>query len=189
MAYIYRYINLEKREVCYIGKVTKDKTDTVDPLSNRHRQHKGENWYKEIGDENILLQYIECSHTDADILETWLINFYGATGQLVNIAKMNWGKSSIDLYPVFGGRWRNFGQNRYKNREAVYNMLVPIADTLLGCSEDLEYHLDFELEIFCHKVKSVAKDLEKTYRLSSYDMQDDFLRIATKQNDDTKTSG
>ena len=189
MAYIYRYIDLEKREVCYIGKVTKDKTDTVDPLSNRHRQHKGENWYKEIGDENILLQYIECSHTDADILETWLINYYGVTGQLVNMAKMNWGESSIDLYPVFGGRWRNFGQNRYKNREEIYNMLLPIANSLFYHSEDLEFHLESALEFFCTEVKSLAKDLGKTYRLSSYDMQDEFLRTATKQNDDEKTSG
>ena len=50
MAYVYRYINLEAKEVVYIGKVTKDHDVGFDPLLNRHRQHRGEKWYKEIGD-------------------------------------------------------------------------------------------------------------------------------------------
>ena len=36
------------------------------------------------------MQFVELdSHTDADILETWLINFYD-TGQLINISKTGW---------------------------------------------------------------------------------------------------
>jgi len=176
MAYIYRYINLEKKEVVYIGKVTKEPALGCDPLLNRHRQHRGEAWYKEIGDENLLLQYIECSHTDADILETWLINYYCSTGQLVNISKMNWGESSMDLYPVFGGRWRNYGQNRRYNENEVHRLLLPLVDSLMRWSEGLEVNLDNYLNEFCDNVRRIAEDLKKTYELSRFDMQDDFKR-------------
>lgn len=180
MAYVYRYINLEKKEVCYIGKVTKDRDIGYEPLFNRHRQHKTEEWYKEIGDKNLLLQYFECSHTDADILETWLINYYCPTGQLVNISKANWGKSEIDLYPVFGGKWRNYGQNREYNSNEVHRMLVPLVDNLMRRTEGLEVNLDSYLNDFCNNVIVIAEDLKKTYDLSRFEMQDDFLRPATK---------
>lgn len=176
MAYVYRYINLKAKEVVYIGKVTKDHDVGFDPLLNRHRQHRGEDWYKEIGDENLLLQYFECSHTDADILETWLINYYCPTGQLVNISKMNWGKSNIDLYPVFGGRWRNYGQNRMYNENEVFNLLAPLANNLIRWTEGLEINLDNYLDEFCDNVRIIAKDLKKTYELSRWDMQEDFKR-------------
>ena len=176
MAYVYRYINLEKKEVVYIGKVTKEQDIGFDPLLNRHRQHRGEQWYKEIGDDNLLLQYFECSHTDADILETWLINYYCETGQLINISKTNWGKSNMDLYPVFGGRWRNYGQNRTYNENEVHRLLLPLVDTLMRQTEGLEVNLNNYLDDFCDNVRMIAKDLKKTYELSRFDMQDDFKR-------------
>ena len=175
-AYVYRYVNLEKLEVCYIGKVTRDKDDKQDPLSNRHKQHKREPWYMEIGDENLLLQYIECSHTDADILETWLINLYGQTGQLINISKMNWGKSSIDLWPVFAGKWITYGRGYYRNQEEVRKMLIPLAENLFNQSEGLLINLDIALESFCDDVKSLSADMKKTYKITGYDAQDDFIR-------------
>lgn len=178
MAYIYRYIDLKKEEVCYVGKITKFKDNWNNPLANRHKQHKGEEWYKDIGDENLLLQYIELdSHTDADILETWLINYYCPTGQLVNKAKMDWGKSNIDLYPVFYGRWRNYGQNKEMNKEKIYAALGPVIDDLLRESNGLEYDLDFALDYFNERVREMATDLRKSYRISRYDAQDDFLRV------------
>lgn len=178
MPYIYRYIDLTTEEVRYIGKVTKDADIGYDPLENRHKQHKGEQWYKDIGDENLLMQYIELSsHTDADILETWLINYYCKTGQLVNKAKMNWGKSNIDLYPVYGGKWRNWGQNRRVNQDMLYKSLLPIVDALIKETEGLEYHLDGALDYFASRVREIACDLRKTYRISRYDSQDDFLRV------------
>lgn len=176
MAYVYRYIDFSKKEVVYIGKVTKEPDLGYDPLRNRHRQHKGESWYKEIGDENLLLQYFECSHTDADILETWLINYYCETGQLVNISKMNWGKSNMDLYPVFNGRWRNYGQNRGYNDNEIHRLLLPLVDSLVRWTEGLEVNLDNYLNEFCDNVKVIANDLKKTYELSRFEMQDDFKR-------------
>lgn len=135
-----------------------------------------------------MLQYIECSHTDADILETWLINLYGETGQLVNISKMGWGKSSIDLYPIYGGKWRNYGQNRGQNAEEIYKMLVPLAENLYKWTEGLEINVENYLDIFCNRVREISKDLKKTYNLSRYDMQDDFLRYIKGDTDDTSTS-
>lgn len=177
MPYIYRYIDLIKHEVCYIGKVTGFKDIYVNPLENRHKQHMREEWYKKIGNENLLLQYIEFdNHTDVDILETWLINYYCHTGQLVNKAKVNWGKSNIDLYPVISGRWRNWGQNRKINRELIMESLIPLVDDLLKQTEGLEYHLDDALDRFCSSVNEIAGDLRKTYKLSRFNTQDDFMR-------------
>ena len=69
MPYIYRYIDIDKEEVIYVGKVTRYKDVGYDPLKNRHEQHCREDWYKNDSD-HIVMQYIELdSHVDADIIE------------------------------------------------------------------------------------------------------------------------
>ena len=98
MAYVYRYIDMNKRECVYVGKVMGDADIFFDPLERRHKQHSYDAWYKEIGGENLLLQFIHVpTHADADILETYFISQYEDTGQLKNKAKVGWGKSGVVL--------------------------------------------------------------------------------------------
>ena len=183
MAFIYRYIDLSKPEVIYIGKVTSPTEkpnideESVEPLRKRDEQHQREDWYKEIGDENIVLQYIVVSHTDADILETWLINYYCKSGQLVNKAKTNWGDSSMDLYPVFGGKWRNYGSNCKVNKDRLH----ALADSLYNRTEGLLLgRLEYELEIFCDEVRKISNKQKANNRLNRWNMQDDFSRSDIK---------
>ena len=139
MPYVYRYIDVTKQEVCYVGKVTHCKDVGYDPLTRRHEQHKREEWYKAIGDQNILFQFIETeSHTDADILETWLINYYCGSGQLVNKGKIEWGKSNIDLNPYISGKWVTYYD--YGTRKALNEKLMSVARRIL--TENWESYIE-----------------------------------------------
>ena len=182
MPYIYRYIDLQKEEVCYVGKVTTyDDNRYETGLGKRHAQHKREEWYKKIGDENLLLQYIQLgNHTDADIFETWLIQYYD-TGQLYNIAKTGWGKSSIDLYSCIFGRWRNFRENAFNNENEIYSQLLYVAEALWKNTEGLCLNVDYALESFCERVKEIQSDLQKAHRISRFDMQEDYKREDKEQ--------
>lgn len=94
MAYVYRYIDIQKKECIYVGIVKKSKDGAYDPLIQRHNQHKyNDAWYKEHGGiGNVAMQFIETeSIGDADILETVYINFYSQTGQLYNKDKADGG--------------------------------------------------------------------------------------------------
>lgn len=114
MSYVYRYINMNNHKCVYIGKVMGDTDIFSDPLKRRHEQHKRDDWYKEIGDENILLQYMYVpTHADADILETYFISQYEDTKQLKNKAKVGWGKSCVIKEKCF--KWNNYLP--YTNRE------------------------------------------------------------------------
>lgn len=178
MPYVYRYIDLQKEEVCYVGKVTtyEDLGTAYNGLVKRHSQHKTDDWYKKIGGENLLLQYIRLeSHTDADIFETWLIQYYD-TGQLYNIAKTGWGKPSIDLSLCIFGKWRNFRQNAFENQEEIYKQLLCISEGLWKQTEGLVFNVDYALNSFNTKVKELQNDLVKAHKISRFDMQEDFKR-------------
>ena len=177
MAYVYRYIDLDKQETVYVGKVTKDNDVGYMPLENRDRQHSREDWYKEIGEDNLLLQYIECSHTDADIYETWLINYYG--DQLINIAKQKWGKSNIDLGILIFGKWRNWGQNRHDMEEMVYKDINELTNILIKSTETFTFDIEYSLQRFCEGVRRIRNRVIKCDRISRINMQDDFLRSKT----------
>lgn len=187
MPYIYRYIDMQKEEVCYIGKVTTyDDYGKIDGLEKRHSQHRREKWYKEIGDENLILQYIKLdNHTDADIFETWLIQYYD-TGQLYNIAKRGWGKSSIDFYSAIFGKWKNFGENYLQNKDKIFKQLSFFSEILWKSTEGLCFNVDYALKCFCENIKVLESDLQKAHKFSRFDMQDDFLREVPKQSDNAK---
>lgn len=177
MPYIYRYIDIEKEEVVYVGKVTryKDCQAAYDPLRNRHEQHCREKWYKD-NEDNLVMEWIEVENPcDADILETWLINFYD-TGQLVNKAKVGWGKSSIDLWPVVSGRWTVYGKGYSMNDDSVRKLANDLVISLSKWTEGYTVNLDSNLDYFVEKVKGIRKEWAKAQRLSRYDAQDLFLR-------------
>ena len=134
----------------------------------------------------MLLQYIELdNHTDADIFETWLIQYYD-TGQLYNKAKTGWGKSSIDLYSRIFGRWRNFRGSSRNNQQEIYSQLLYVAEVLWNNTNGLFFNVDYALKNFCDRVKEIQSDLQKAHRISRFDMQDDFLREVPKQSDNAK---
>ena len=175
MAYIYRYIDLKKEEVVYIGKVTKSgEIWALETLARRHEQHSRENWYKEIGEDNIIMQYIELeSHTDADIYETWLINYYGSTGQLVNKGKMGWGKSKLDMYPLIFGKWRNYSANL----DDIESQLTLFAESLYRMTEGLRENVENGLKYFDERVRTLRINVEKADKMSRFDQQNEFLRM------------
>lgn len=176
MAYIYRYIDLCKQEVCYIGKVTKD---GIDNLYKRHSQHKRESWYLERGGvENIVCQYIETkTHADADIFETYLISFYD-TGQLENRAKTGWGKPSIDLFDEIFGRWRCL--SRRERRDGLRDEVAALVAMIDKESEGLLYNVEGCLNMFNARIRELAKEINASYRLSRMEEQSDFLRYVPR---------
>ena len=174
MAYVYRYIDLDKGEVVYVGKVTKHKDYKYDPLRLRHEQHMREDWYK--AGKNIVMQYVELnSHADADILETWLINYYDAD-QLVNKSKTGWGKCSFDLSSLLFGRWRTFGLNTGSNEDEATRIVSDMVRVLFKYSEGLNYNLDRQIEMMNDQIRHIAEEKRRAYLLSRFDSQEDYKR-------------
>lgn len=175
MPYIYRYIDIDKEEVVYVGKVTRYKDVGYDPLRNRHEQHCREDWYKNDSD-HIVMQYIELdSPVDADIVESWLINFYD-TGQLINKAKTGWGKSKLDLYTLICGRWRTFGLNSGMREDSIEELISSLVLQLKKYTEGFTVNIDSNLTYFCNEVKRIQKEWQKAQKLSRFDAQCDFRR-------------
>lgn len=111
MSYVYRYVDAEKGECIYVGKVNGCKDFGCDPLSSRHNQHKRDDWYKNHGGaENVFMEYCELkTAAEADIVETAMIAFYSGTGQLENKAKI-WGEQSVLditnlIWIPYGSKW------------------------------------------------------------------------------------
>lgn len=175
MGYLYRYIDIDKEEVIYVGKVMGMKDVGFDPLTRRHEQHKRDDWYKTTGEHNIVMQYIECSASDADILETWLINFYAPTGQLYNKEKADWGESKIDLYPLIFGKWKNY-KGALDIKENIKDRLYGLVENLYRQTEGLAYHLEADLENFCESVKNISKEISKTNKFNRFNTNDEFKR-------------
>ena len=172
MPYVYRYIDLDKCEVVYIGKVTKYKDFCTDPLLARHKQHTREEWYKGA-EQNIVMQFVEVdSNTDADIFETWLISYYD-TGQLVNKAKTEWGKSALDLRYCFFGKWRTFEKEYECGSEHDCYSLVNV---LYKATDDLTNNLDSSLEHLSDGIRELAKQRIKIKMLSAFNEQAEFRR-------------
>ena len=176
MPFVYRYIDLDKEEVVYIGKVTKgDLFNDFIPLQNRHEQHKREEWYKNASD-SMVMQYIETeTHADADILETWLISYYD-TGQLVNKAKTGWGKPMFDLSSVVFGKWRTYGRGTLHEDDEAIKIAGELIAKVNRMTEGYFFHLDTAIAVLNDNIREIAKDKQKAYRLSRFDEQEDFKR-------------
>ena len=170
MPFVYRYIDIEAREVVYVGKVAKGGADNCTPLDVRHRQHTYEEWYK--GNAcNLVMQYMEVDTVaDADILETWLISQYGPD-QLVNISKSRWGKSRIVLWSIVTGRWKTYRK---------YDMDNAAIDALHKCIEMVSYDADTSAGLFCDMVKDIETEKDKISRLILYGEQMQFIRPKDK---------
>lgn len=181
MPYIYRYIDLEKEEVVYIGKVTKFNDVGYDPLRNRHEQHCREDWYK--NNDNLVMQFIELKNQcDADILETWLINFYD-TGQLLNKAKCGWGRSNIDMWPIVSNQWRTYGKNTDMNNDEIQGIVYELVYALRRETEGYTVNIETGLQHLCDSVRKVHSKWKKAQRLSRFDEQQLFLRCRNKENE------
>lgn len=122
MAYVYKYIDITQENnyrIVYIGKVTRKRFNEIDGLMERHAQHKAEEWYKKIGEDNLICEYMHMdSDADADIYETYLIaliedikeqkkkqaqesgseDFHENDWELFNKAK-RWGGTNLNIYP------------------------------------------------------------------------------------------
>lgn len=171
MAFVYRYIDLKKEETIYIGKVKSSVSCGLEPLEQRHAQHKREKWYKD-NENSIIMQFVELdSHTDADILETWLINFYD-TGQLINISKTGWGKSKLWLYEAVFGRWRTYGQGCNQKQRRIEGAVK----TLERMTEGYRFNIDVGIAQFTATLHEIVADDNKANLLSRYNLQDDFKR-------------
>lgn len=77
MPFVYKYIDITNEanyKIVYIGKVTTETNPAIKGLINRHKQHQHDDWYKSIGEDNLILEYAYLdSCADADIYETYLI--------------------------------------------------------------------------------------------------------------------
>ena len=180
MPFIYRYIDLQKEEVVYVGKVTtyhdQDFMHPHNGIDERHNQHKRDTWYMESdGDNNLLLQYIQLkTHTDADILETWLIQYYD-TGQLFNKAKLGWGFPNIDLSSEVFGKWKDYKDELLylddmirKKFDGLVNNYIYGSDTAESFKVGLE---QLECDINQLKMEKIKQE-----RIQENRKQDDFKR-------------
>jgi hypothetical protein len=175
MAFIYRYIDVKKRETIYVGKVKGEKDVFNDPLRRRHEQHKKDAWYNP---NSVIMQYIECeSHTDVDILETWLINYYDKTGQLVNKGKSGWGTSQMDLWPLVDGKWKLFNDYLKVDEEARKEL-----SRLLEKTDGLRKNVIDSLKSFTDNIMELSKEMEATDSIDAVEMQSRFLRKTTINN-------
>lgn len=174
--YVYRYINLKKMETVYVGKVTRYKDVGYNPLRQRHNQHKGDDWYKDIGEENLLLQYIELpSHADADILETWLINYY-PKGQLANKAKTNWGASFLPLENNVFGKWKNFAREWWENDKDIAREVNRIVESFVIQGDELTGDIESGLKCLCDGIRQLKKEYEKAKKFDDHNAQEPFIR-------------
>lgn len=189
MAYVYRYINLDAREVVYIGKV---KGDEFENLIRRHKQHKREDWYKE-NKNNIIMQYAEVpTAADADILETIEIAYYADTNQLINKDKTSWGSPQLflDGAGILESRWRTYGCTLHGEKcliEEIKRDLIRCVDEWWSCTvryDDLKNDdecIENVAKNLGTNVKSVLREIlngQKYARLRDYN---DFRRIKQEE--------
>lgn len=165
MPYVYRYIDMNTHECVYVGKVKSDADIGLDPLARRHDQHKREDWYKEIGDENLLMQYIHVpTHADADILETFFISAYEGTGQLKNKAKTGWGRATVSVWkPTI--EWSNYLTRPYLQETWLEDRFLSIARVIKTDSVDFWQRRQKDIEQYViNEVRDIFTTIKKGRR-------------------------
>lgn len=198
MPYLYRYIDLKKEEVVYVGIVTTDERkfgyqacstpSAMEYLERRNIQHRSDEWYQKIGEDNILLQYIFFeSSIDARISELWLINFYD-TGQLANKDGTKASNSELDLYSFIFGKWRNYGESSWNNEEKIRKMVINLVEALMRDTECLYVNIDSGIENMNRKIMDIRNDLVKAKRITRYEKQSDFKRFVKTDHEVNKNA-
>lgn len=175
MPYVYRYIDMNKDEVVYVGKVTKEKQDEYDPLKNRHLQHKREEWYKEIGFKDLCMQYIEvASPVDADIYESFLISYYN-TDQLVNKAKTGWGNSRLKIDIINPKRWMLYDNIEYgfEDRLSASLYALEICRRIRG--------ILFQDECLHGEIERLMNEISRT---QEYERKAQYIESSVMHNED-----
>ena len=162
MAFVYRYFD---RATCrYIGMV---KGKTPDCLERRLKQHASRDGFPSTW----RIEYVEVStRTDADLLESHLINECATPEFLLNKAKRTHGAITIACVPPL--RWRRWRGSLIPKRKLDYINRIKYILGCLGwrswefeCPENLElltkeqlYELLKEVEAFRHSVLSRKKE-------------------------------
>lgn len=132
MAFVYRYWDITngKADVVYIGKVTRKREEAIEGLVERHREHKNDLWYRDIGDDNLVLEWFEIdSDADADILESWYIS--KLDGPKLNNRAKRWGPSGIEV-KCNHSRWQTlrsyYEQSYVKSTRTLVDMVLDDCD-------------------------------------------------------------
>ncbi len=169
MSFVYRYIDLDKEEVVYIGKVNGDELDC---LTRRHEQHKRDSWYN----DSTIMQFKRLrTPADADMAETYLISYYAHTGQLANIAKTSWGRSTYYLENMHG-HWSDYASYYVHSGEGLRQQIIDIVDTFFRDISGGDFFNEGSLDCLCNRIREVNEERLLSSRLSRYDKDDDFLR-------------
>lgn len=183
MSYVYRYIDLDKEEVVYIGKVNGDELDC---LTRRHEQHKRDSWY--TGSTIMQFKRLQ-TPADADIAETYLISMYAHTGQLANRAKTGWGQSALFIQNLHRD-WIDYARFYERAHDGLKQQVVDIVDMFFKDIQGGDFFHEGALDALCDRIRELQRERLLAAKLSRYDKDDDFLRTTDfkgGQDDDHNT--
>jgi len=190
--YVYRYIDLRKKETIYIGYVQKCVSDIgvneIDKLIRRHKQHVNEDtWFNKKKKHDYLMQYIRFeSSCDAKIMESWLINQYEDTGQLENVAETGCANSVLNLSNQFKDlKWSNYMPFDIKQNCRKIDCLLThlqLYEKSRLPKEYIQTEIDIAIESF-EELKILAKYMLDIYEIST-DFSEYYKREITMEEDD-----
>ena len=173
MAFVYRYIDIEKNKVIYIGKVSGEAMDK--PLEKRNKQHKSNDfWYKDHGgDKNVMLQFIELENAaDADIYETILIS-KGDQKYLENKSKTGWGTATFNLN-IPEQDWTPYRWDGYEADRHVWGSKTCDTESKWKLRDALDFQFDRMNDdnfcAVCERMKTIIEEqVEKYMAVSAHE--------------------
>lgn len=176
MPFVYRYIDIseDQPKVVYVGKVCRNREEPFEALLARHKEHVlNDDWYKEIGGENLTLEYIEVpSSADADILESYYIAKLDSDG-LKNKAK-RWGKTHLQIENQFV--WKGLAEEFQKKYVELTRDLVEVATDVATGKRAPDMKLAFVSTQFSKESLYYLDELDKAKHLRN------LMTNATAQN-------